>query len=74
MKTLNDYTNEIMGRAKAQADMAAHDYYKAVSDCKQGIYDKWYRYNRNDDGYSYDLGWMNQNQETQNDVVRFING
>ena len=74
MKTLNDYTNEIMATAKAKADMASQDYNKAVADCKHGIYDKWYRYHRADDGYAYDLGWMNQNQETQNDVVKFING
>jgi hypothetical protein len=46
------------------------DFIKGQEDCKMGIYDKWYRYNHN--GVEYDKGWMEQNKETQNEVVIFI--
>lgn len=52
--------------------MATSDFQKGINDCKAGIYDKFYRYNRNDDGYLYDKGWQFQNLETQNESVVFI--
>lgn len=50
----------------------AKDARMAKCDCKNGIYDKWYRYNRKDDGAAYDKAWMEQNKETQNEKVQFI--
>lgn len=49
-----------------------HDYLQGVNDCKCGIYDKWFRYNHNDEGQAYDLGWMIQNETTKNERVIFI--
>lgn len=49
-----------------------HDYLQGINDCKCGIYDKWFRYNHKDEGQAYDLGWMFQNQTTQNEKVLFI--
>lgn len=39
------------------------DFIKGVSDALEGIYDKFYRYNRNDDGAEYDHGirWAIEN-------------
>lgn len=54
-------------------DAARKDADAAKRDCKNGIYDKWYRYNRNDDGAAYDKAWMEQNKETQNEKVEFLN-
>lgn len=41
-------------------------------DCRLGVYDKYFRYNREDDGAAYDKGWMNQNKVTQCETVQFI--
>lgn len=49
-----------------------HDLLQGMEDCKLGIYDKWYRYNRPDDGDAYDKGWVAQNARTQNEEVRFL--
>lgn len=49
-----------------------NDFEKGIADCKAGIYDKWFRYNRDDDGARYDAGWTHQNLETQNECVMFI--
>lgn len=48
------------------------DFAKGCEDCKHGIYDKWFRYNRPSDGYAYNLGWCSQNSIIQNDAVIFI--
>ncbi len=34
----------------------ARDYRAGALDAQAGFYDKWYRYNRNDDGAAYDAG------------------
>lgn len=72
MKTLQDLENEIMAEAQAKVEQAKKDYFAGANDCKNGIYDKWYRYNRKDDGRAYDLGWMKQNETTENETVKFI--
>lgn len=33
------------------------DFKQGLIDAKAGIYDKFYRYNREDDGLDYDRGW-----------------
>ena len=58
---------EIIDRAKAEIKQARHDYDQGMNDCKNGIYDK-------DDGRAYDLGWVFQNQTTQNETVKFVRG
>lgn len=73
MRTIQDYLREIYERAAQQAGQAEKDYRVGERHCMQGLYDKWYRYNRDDDGEAYDLGWTTQNATTQNDTVRFIN-
>lgn len=52
--------------------MIQKDIEQGMQDCKVGIYDKWYRYNRQDDGQAYDAGWTLQNKTTQNEEVKFI--
>lgn len=49
-----------------------HDALQGMEDCKLGIYDKWFRYNRTDDGAAYDNGWTAQNATTQNEEVKFL--
>ena len=41
------------------------DYDAGVKDAKAGIYDKWYRYHRTDDGAMYDRGWKSAKDETK---------
>lgn len=72
--TFEELKNSIIQEAKARIKQAEHDFKQAEEDCKNGIYDKWFRYHRKDDGLSYDLGWMNQNKTTQNAIVSFIRG
>lgn len=70
---LEELVKEVEAQQKETMKQLRHDYVKGMEDCKSGIYDKWFRYNRNDDGWSYDMGWMAQNEKTKNDSVRFIN-
>lgn len=72
MKKLEDYINEIKKDAEYRISAAKKHYECGKSDCKAGYYDKWYRYNTPQDGRAYDLGWMEQNAETQNETVQFI--
>lgn len=55
--------------ANEKNEVAQKDYNQGMQDCKLGIYDKWYRYNHPYDGMAYELGWCEQNQTTQNEVV-----
>lgn len=64
----------IIADAQKKIKQCRHDYIQAMEDCKRGIYDKWFRYHREDDGWSYDMGWQFQNQTTQNDTVKFVRG
>ena len=41
------------------------DYDAGVKDAKAGIYDKWYRHHRTDDGAMYDKGWKSAKDETK---------
>ena len=68
--TIEDLKNQIMERAKAQIATAEHDYQKCIEDCKMGVYDKWFRYHRKDDGNAYDKGWVFQTK--QHNVKRFL--
>lgn len=70
--TLKELEREIMYRANVQIEMARYDFSHGVADCTCGVYDKWYRYSRPDEGRAYDLGWQHQNETTQNDSVSFI--
>lgn len=65
VKTFEAYKAEILKEANEKIN-------QAMNDCKNGIYDKWFRYHRNDDGRAYDLGWMFQNETTQNETVKFV--
>lgn len=58
---------------KQNCELIKHDYQAGLNDCTNGIYDKWYRYNRKDHGYIYDMGWMETNFIVKNDNVEFIN-
>ena len=51
---------------------ALKHYEAGKRDCKNGIYDKWYRYNTHQDGRAYDIGWTEANEEIQNETVRFL--
>ena len=64
----------IQTRADEKILTARKDFQKGEIDCKNGIYDKWYRYHREDDGLAYDKGWMFQNKTTQNEEVKFLSG
>lgn len=51
---------------------ALRDQEYARMDCIGGVYDKFYRYNRADDGQAYDKAWRAQNQITRNETVTFL--
>lgn len=51
---------------------ALRDQEYARMDCIGGVYDKFYRYNRADDGQAYDKAWRAQNQITRNEKVTFL--
>ena len=72
MKTLEELKKQAVEEAKARISNIEHDYRQAIEDCRNGIYDKWFRYHRNDDGSAYDSGWMQQNHITKNESVLFI--
>lgn len=72
MITIEDYIKQIQYDAELRARTAMLHYEAGKRDCQAGIYDKWYRYRAANDGTAYDLGWSEQNKETQNGVIRFI--
>ena len=41
------------------------DYDAGVKDAQAGIYDKWYRHHRTDDGAMYDKGWKSAKDEAK---------
>lgn len=72
MNTLENLKQSIIENANNKVIVAQKDYEQAINDCKNGIYDKWFRYNRTDDGQAYDCGWVFQNQTTQNEKITFL--
>lgn len=73
MKQIDAIINRIKVEAKEKEIRARKDYKAGIADCQAGQYDKWYRYNREDDGAAYDAGWQEANADIQLEVVRFIN-
>ena len=77
---MNEIQNETLDKMvlgiKHEADeriaQALKHYEAGKLDCENGIYDKWYRYNTYQDGRAYDIGWMEVNEEVQNENVRFL--
>jgi hypothetical protein len=61
-----------MEEARLKMARIERDYNEGCSDCKQGVYDKSYRYHRRDNGEAYDLGWTYQNEIERNETVKFI--
>ncbi len=74
MRNLEELTAYIQEVANRKIETAQFDYEQGANDCKMGIYDKWYRYHRHDDGDAYNCGWYYQNQITLNDKVTFLDG
>lgn len=72
MTTINDYIKKICEEAEVSKREAMRHYETGKRDCQAGVYDKWYRYHTKNDGMAYDLGWTEQNGETKNDTIRFI--
>lgn len=70
--TLQELKDQIIKEAQAKVEQAEKDATLGRRDCKLGIYDKWYRYHRKDDGLAYDIAWMEQNELTKNETVKFI--
>ena len=71
---IEDRMEQIVKRRRRVFNIARalRDQESARMDCIDGIYDKFYRYNRTDDGQAYDKAWRAQNQITQNETVTFI--
>ena len=51
---------------------AMKDELTGMADCKAGIFDKWYRYHKKDEGFAYNAGWHNMNNFVKNEKVNFI--
>ena len=43
---LEELVNEVEERQKETMKQLRHDYVKGMEDCKSGIYDKWFRYEK----------------------------
>lgn len=55
--------------------MLLSDYKCGKRDAAAGYYDKWYRYNRKDNGEEYDAGWQAARKENLvPDDITFIPG
>lgn len=57
---LEEIISAIQKEADERIATAKSDYAYGERDCKTGIYDKWYRQNRKDDGAAYTAGWQAQ--------------
>ena len=71
---IEDRLEQIVKRRRRVFNIARalRDQESARMDCIDGIYDKFYRYNRTDDGQAYDKAWRAQNQITRNETVTFL--
>jgi hypothetical protein len=71
---IEDRLEQIIKRRRRVFNIARalRDQEHARMDCIDGIYDKFYRYNRTDDGQAYDKAWQAQNQITRNETVTFL--
>lgn len=71
---IEDRLEQIVKRRRRVFNIARalRDQESARMDCIGGIYDKFYRYNRTDDGQAYDKAWRAQNQITRNETVTFL--
>ena len=71
---IEDRMEQIVKRRRRVFNIARalRDQESARMDCIDGIYDKFYRYNRTDDGQAYDKAWRAQNQITRNETVTFL--
>ena len=71
---IEDRLEQIIKRRRRVFNIARalRDQEYARMDCIDGIYDKFYRYNRTDDGQAYDKAWRAQNQITRNETVTFL--
>lgn len=72
MKQIDVIINHIKVEAREKEIRARKDYKAGIADCQAGQYDKWYRYNRADNGAAYDAGWQEANADIQLETVRFI--
>lgn len=72
VNSFEDYKSYLVSKFDERLRIAESDFNQACSDCLLGVYDKWFRYHRSDDGTAYDLGWQFANKTIQNDAVRFI--
>ena len=72
MKKLEQYIEQLNKQHQERIEIVKNDYEKGQIDCRAGIYDKFYRYNITDDGQSYDLGWTNEHEFVQNEIVKFL--
>lgn len=70
--TLQELYSHIDSEAQKKKEVARCDYEAAERDCKNGVYDKFYRYHHSDNGFAYDLGWMHANETFRNEKVTFI--
>lgn len=70
--TLKNLLDSLALEYQNKQAVAERDYLAGEADCKDGLYDKWYRYNRDDDGQAYNFGWMNANRTVKNDNVSFV--
>ena len=70
------YANERMTREdidKAYLETAAKDVQRGYEERAVGYYDKWYRYQRADEGKAYDLGqWLASNTEGCTEAFQII--
>lgn len=71
-KATETFRIELNEMFKEKLKQRVNDYIQGTLDCKLGIYDKWYRYNRQNDGRDYDKGWTEANEIIQNETVKFI--
>ena len=71
---IEDRLEQIIKRRRRVFNIARalRDQEYARMDCIDGIYDKFYGYNRTDDGQAYDKAWRAQNQITRNETVTFL--
>lgn len=69
--TIDKFLSSIRG--KRAKELAQFDIMVATDDCKQGYYNKYYRYKRRDKGAAYDIGWTIADTKYHNVKVIFLN-
>lgn len=70
--TLEMIISEIKAECEKRILTARDNYSVGRQDCRNGVYDKWYRDHADFNGRAYDAGWHEENKTVRNTRPRIV--